>query len=159
MERQQTSKYAGKCTDNKREINHLHQQDLCFCIAAFDSKDGTFSSAEEAEQYHLAKRKMLGNIKFIGECTTFFTCVIPSSMGLPMNGHNVSALENSVECKNRACRHGNCLRIKFSSYLKRNHESSKDNTTLRKIDLLWKLKLTQIRKSSISIHAQLDEIV
>lgn len=35
-------------------------------LEAFDRKDGTFS-AEEAEQYHIAKRKMLGNIKFIGE--------------------------------------------------------------------------------------------
>ncbi|CAC5424935.1 EIF4G [Mytilus coruscus] len=33
---------------------------------AFDRKDGPLTP-EEAEQYHLAKRKMLGNIKFIGE--------------------------------------------------------------------------------------------
>lgn len=32
----------------------------------FDRKDGPLTP-EEAEQYHLAKRKMLGNIKFIGE--------------------------------------------------------------------------------------------
>eukprot|EP00106_Octopus_bimaculoides_P016037 XP_014783479.1 PREDICTED: eukaryotic translation initiation factor 4 gamma 2-like [Octopus bimaculoides] len=33
---------------------------------AFDKKDGPLND-DEAEQYHLAKQKMLGNIKFIGE--------------------------------------------------------------------------------------------
>lgn len=33
---------------------------------AFDKKDGPLTE-EESEQYHLAKEKMLGNIKFIGE--------------------------------------------------------------------------------------------
>ena len=34
--------------------------------AAFDKKDGPLTE-EESEQYHVAKEKMLGNIKFIGK--------------------------------------------------------------------------------------------
>ena len=39
-----------------------------FLISAFDKKDGPLTE-EENEQYHLAKEKMLGNIKFIGQFT------------------------------------------------------------------------------------------
>ena len=37
-----------------------------FYFSAFDHEDGPLTP-EESEQYHLAKRKMLGNIKFIGK--------------------------------------------------------------------------------------------
>ena len=57
------------------EVREPIQIDLCcffrctprflFVSSAFE-KDGTLSS-EEMEQYIVAKRKMLGNIKFIGE--------------------------------------------------------------------------------------------
>lgn len=43
-------------------------------FAAFD-KDVSLSE-EELEQYHIAKRKMLGNIKFIGELISENTTIL-----------------------------------------------------------------------------------
>lgn len=37
-----------------------------FCVLVYDKRDLPLDD-EEHEQYHVAKGKMLGNIKFIGE--------------------------------------------------------------------------------------------
>ena len=39
----------------------------CYLVIVFEKKDGL--TAEELEQREVSKRKMLGNIKFIGMCT------------------------------------------------------------------------------------------
>lgn len=39
-------------------------------VAVFDKKDVPLTE-EECEQYHIVKKKMLGNIKFIGKSLTF----------------------------------------------------------------------------------------
>lgn len=50
---------------------------LCFVVAVFDKKDGPLTE-EENDQYLLAKEKMLGNIKFIGE---MFVCLLVALSG------------------------------------------------------------------------------
>lgn len=51
------------------------------CFIAFDKKDGPLTE-EECEQYHLAKEKMLGNIKFIGKpCLVLVLMLLRSETG------------------------------------------------------------------------------
>lgn len=50
-----------------------------FSIAVFDKKDGPLTE-EESEQYHVAKEKMLGNIKFIG-LSIYHNCLLFIPLG------------------------------------------------------------------------------
>ena len=53
---------------------------ILLVLSAFEKQDGL--TPEEAEQKAIAKRKMLGNIKFIGEfsCTTCMLATIYSGL-------------------------------------------------------------------------------
>ena len=47
-----------------KSLNLFHKSSLNFL--AFDKKDVRLTE-EECEQYHIVKKKMLGNLKFIGK--------------------------------------------------------------------------------------------
>ena len=51
------------------------------CQPAFDGSDGL--SSEEEEQRGVAKRKMLGNIRFVGKCSSHCQTLLPCAAPPP----------------------------------------------------------------------------